>query len=365
VFRVGGLRRRWLARGVLPALLAVALVAVAVTILLRGGSGAHATSPSESAGHGAIVPPAPVTHVVGGSLPVRIARVGGAPASLAWAAGAVWVADGRRVLQVDPSTLTIASRLPQRGRCEDSQVAAGFGSVWLTSGLCRKPGLLTKIDPASGRSLWHVRIPAIARGVTAWVRARRMVVTTQEGGARWALAEVNPANRHVVGLSGTLHGAIDTNPDASGLTALVATPAGFWAEPSGYGGAARIVPHGTHVTGNVFYANQAKAGLAYGDGILFAGLGEDVLQLDPTTGDEVARPLQPPGVIITVAYGANNVWIATSDGRIYRYPPGDHTLALAARLPWEATTLTTGGGFLWAASYTTGSIARIGPAPTS
>ena len=237
--------------------------------------------------------------------------------------------------------------------------------MWLASGRCLKPGQLTKINPASGRSVWHVQIPAMAEGVAAWVGARRMVVTTLEGGARWALAEVNPANHHVVGLSGTLHGAIDTNPTAAGLTTLLSTPAGFWAEPSGFGGAARIVPRGTQITGTLFYANQSKAGLAYGDGILFAGLGQGVLQLDPTTGDEIARPLQPPGVIITVAYGSNSAWIATSDRRIYRYAPGDRTLALAARLPWEATTLTTGGRFLWAASYTTGSVARIGPAPTS
>jgi hypothetical protein len=336
-------------------MLAVVVVVASVTILLRGGGPARA--PGD---HRPAALPTPVTRMSLGLLPVRTADVGGAPASLVWTAGGVWVADGRRVLRVDPSSLATANSLPQSAQCDDSQIGAGFGSVWLVSGHCMKPGVLTRIDPSTGRSAWQVRIPAFTEGVADWAAGRRVVVTTLNGGARWALAEIDPANRRITPLSERRSGG---NLTGAGLTTLVATPAGLWAEPTGMDGVARIVLHGRQVTTDVLYSTQPKAGLAYGDGIVFAGLGPEVLQLDPGSGDQIAPPLKPPGVITAVAYGDSNAWIATSDGRLYRYPPGDRGLALAARLPWRATSLATGGGYLWAANYTSGRLARIGPAP--
>ena len=346
----------------MPIGVAVGLAALAVTIVFVVGRGGAPSRPvrasSQAPGASSL---APVTRVAQGRVPVRLARVGGAPASLVWAAGAVWVPNGRRVLRIDASTLSVATGGRVRGQCEDSQISAGLAAVWLVSGHCWKPGALSEINPATGRVVWQVRIPPIAAGVAPWVSARRLIVTTLEADTRWTLAEVNPATRRVHGLSGTLHHAIDS----SGLTAVVATPSGFWAEPAGFGGIAHIIPHGKRVSGSVLYADRQKAGLAYGDGIVFAGLAGDVLQLDPASGNQTGRPLQPPGDITALAYGGNNAWIATSDGNLYRYPPGADNLALAARLPRAATSLAVGGRFLWAASFTTGRVARVGPIPTA
>jgi hypothetical protein len=329
--------------------LALAILAVAVFISRSGGSSPPPASPSPP-----VSPPAaaPVTSVTPARLPVRLTRVGGAPASPVWAAGALWLATGTHVARLDPVTLRFLTDHRVRAQCKDSQMIAALGALWLTSGDCLNPGELTRIDVTTGRPVSHLGIPAIAEGVS--VGAGRLVVSTLEGGGRRALVEVGPGHRGVTDLSGT-----------AGTTTLVATPAGFWGEPSGFGGAARIVVHGRRVETSVFYATQTKAGLAYGDGIVFAGLGDAVLQLDPSTGDPLGRPLQPPGAIAALAYGANAVWIATGDGRIYHYAPGDRRLLLVTRLPWRVTSLTAGGGFLWAAGYSAGSVARIGPIPAS
>ncbi len=291
---------------------------------------------------------------------MRSAVVGGAPAALVWTPGAVWIANGRRVLRVDPSSLTVDTSSQEKAQCEDSQMAAGLGAVWLVSGDCMNPGQIVRIDPATGRPTWHARIPAMAAGVAAWVGAHRLVVSTIAGGARWMIAVVDPVDRRVTRLAGARDGADATGSITGGLTTLVATPAGFWAEPAGYGGVARIVPRGSGVTVSVFYSDKAKAGLAYGDGIVFAGLGADVLQLDPATGDQAGPPLRPPGEITALAYGGNNVWIGTRDGRLYRHARGDHNLVLAGRLPWEPTSVVVGGGFVWAIGFRAGQLARIG-----
>lgn len=209
---------------------------------------------------------------------------------------------------------------------------AAFGALWLTSSHCLKPGELTRISLTTGWPASHVLLPALVEGVS--VAGGRLVLSTLAGGAGRALVEVDPGHERVTDVSGTL-----------GTTTLVATPAGLWGEPAGFGGAARIVVRGRRVTTSVFYANQAKAGLTYGGGIVFAGLGDAVLQLDPSTGDALGLPLRPPGAIAALVYGANAAWIATSDGRIYHYAPGDRGFLFVTRLPWRATSLAVGGGF--------------------
>lgn len=269
-----------------------------------------------------------------------------------WAAGVLWVATGTHVERLSRAALRVLSERRVRAQCEDSQMIGAFGALWLTSGHCTEPGELTRIDLTTRRPASHVALPGVPEGVS--VAGSRLAVSTLGDGAHQALVEVDPSDQRVTGLSGMV-----------GTTTLVATPSGLWGEPSGFGGAARTVVRGSRATTRIFYATQAKAGLAYGDGIVFAGLGDAVLQLNPSTGDAMGRPLRPPGTVAALAYGANAAWIATDDGRIYHYAPGDSRLLLATRLPWRATSLTVGGGFLWAMGYSAGGVARIGPIPTS
>ena len=128
------MKRRW-SRRVVPIGVAVGLAALAVTILCFVGRSGALSRPVRASSHApGASPPAPVTRVAPGRLPVRLTRVGGAPASLVWAAGAVWIPNGRRVLRIDASTLSVATGGWVRGQREDSQISAGLAAVWLVSG---------------------------------------------------------------------------------------------------------------------------------------------------------------------------------------------------------------------------------------
>jgi hypothetical protein len=144
---------------------------------------------------------------------------------------------------------------------------------------------------------------------------------------------------------------------------VIDTPYGFWADSGGYGGVVRIIPEPPRLNAAAYYVNLEDAAVTFGDGAVWAGLGNQVLELDPDSGDEIGPRLSPPGMITDVAYGANAVWIATSRGRLYSYSPGDTSLQLVARLPWPARSLAIGGGYVWASSVSFPAIERVGPLP--
>jgi hypothetical protein len=215
--------------------LAVATITVVLVISRGGGSSPPPAPPHEPAPRPAV---APTTSVTPAQLPARLARVGGAPVSPVWAAGSLWVATGTHVARLDPVSLRVLTNHRVRAQCEDSQMIAAFGALWLTSGHCLKPGELTRISLTTGWPASHVLLPALVEGVS--VAGGRLVLSTLAGGAGRALVEVDPGHERVTDVSGTLR-----------TTTLVATPAGLWGEPAGFGGAARIVVHGRRATTSV------------------------------------------------------------------------------------------------------------------
>jgi hypothetical protein len=283
------------------------------------------------------------------TLPVRIASVSGALSSLDWAHGRLWAADGRRLLRIDPDSVGASSSTAVAG-CEDSQLAAGLGAVWLVSGDCADPGVLTSIDPQTGRVAWHVDIPASAEGVATW---RGSVWVTTVGTPPWRLMRVDPAR----------HGVVTLGLRGKGLMKLVAAGPGLWAEPAGFGGVAHLIVNPSGVAERVLYSDE-KHGIAFGSSIVWAALGGQVLPLNPTSGQQTGPGVEPPSQITSIAYGDTELWIATESGDVYRWPGGG-PLVRAAHLPWAATDLTVGGGYVWATSYAAGQIARVGPTPTA
>lgn len=160
------------------------------------------------------------------ALPLEAIAVSGNPSSLAFGAGALWVAAGDRVVRVDATSLrTDQARLV--GLCQDSQVAYGLGSVWLTSGSCG-PGALYRLDPRTLTARLAAHIPAYVEGVAVW--RGHVWVGALQNGSRWMLIGLDPAR-----------GPVLRQPSRAGLDNLVATPGGLFAR-AGDGRLSPLIP---------------------------------------------------------------------------------------------------------------------------
>lgn len=340
-----------------------ATVAVSAAILLAG-SGGHAPA------HGIIVlhadskppPPRTISQVAGYTpTPLRRVRVAAAPASLTWGYGALWVLSGSNVLRITSQPLQVRAYAAVTKPCENRQITTGLGSVWFVSGNCSEPGTLSELDPATGRVRLAVSMPTLLGGVAVPHRGDTVLVTALNGGTRYPAYVVSRRTHHVTALRGVIAGDVGAGATTDGLSTVIATPYGYWADSGGYGGVVRIVPEPPRLNAAAYYGNLEDSAVTFGDGAVWAGLGNQVLELDADSGDEIGPRLSPPGMITGVAYGANAVWIATSRGSLYSFAPGDPSLQLVARLPWAATSLAIGGGYVWAGSANGDAIERVGP----
>lgn len=209
----------------------------------------------------------------------RLVVIDGSPSSLAFGGGALWVAAGDRVARVNARTLVVGqARLI--GLCQDSQVAYGLGSVWVTSGSCG-PGALYRVDPRTLAVSTAARIPAYVEGVAVW--HRRVWVGALVNGTEWSLIGLDAAG-----------GRVADYPIGVGLDVLATAPGGLFAQA--------------------------------GDGRFESLLGDG---------------------------GSTKVTGPTSRLPLSRLP-------VATTLPFRVTSITAGGGFVWAAGYDARRVARIG-----
>ena len=206
-------------------------------------------------------------------------------------------------------------------------------------------------------------MPTLLGGVAVAKRGGLVLVTALNGGTSYPAFMVSRRTHQVTPLRGTIDGPVGSGATTEGLATVIATPSGYWADSGGYGGVVRVVTEPPRLFADAYYDNLEDAAVTFGDGAVWAGLGNQVLELDADSANEIGPRLAPPGMITDVAYGASAVWIATSRGRLYRYAPGDPSLQLVARLPWAATSLAVGGGYVWASSVSSAAIARVGPLP--
>ncbi|HUZ83176.1 MAG TPA: hypothetical protein VMU66_00670, partial [Gaiellales bacterium] len=241
-------------------------------------------------------------------LAVRVVPVSGNPSAVAFGGGRLWVAAGDRLLRVNAGSLQI-SQTRFVGVCQDSQVAFGLGAVWLTTGTCG-PGAVYRVDPASLAATPAARISAYVEGVAVW--RGRVWLGALWGGVHWSLVGIDP----VPGRPGS-----ESGPETVGLGTLVAAPGGLWAE-TGDGGLSRLRPD--------------------------------------TAGRLATAPARSVG-LSALAFGGSQLWVASSDGRVFRRAGPGGRLVQVAALPFPVTALAVGGRYLWAACYSSRRIARIGP----
>jgi streptogramin lyase len=241
------------------------------------------------------------------------------------------------VLRVDAASGRVLARIRTPGVGYDSQVAAGLGGVWVTSG--RDAGLVYRIDPRTDRVLTTVAVRGSAMGVA--IGAGYVWVSSVLAGPG-VVSRIDPRADRVVGR------AIPVGP---GPLELSYGDRAVWVENSSPASLMRLDPATERVATVVAADGQAFGSSVFGDVAADAGsvwrVRNNLLErVDPVTG--VADVLtQVPGAALVTLRGAG-VWVLAATrlwrvdarsgrivGRPLRLPPGV-ALAASARSIWVA-----------------------------
>jgi virginiamycin B lyase len=266
-------------------------------------------------------------------------------------ADAVWVQRDRdhSAVRVDPHSNQVVARLPL-GSLGSELAAVGAGGLWLTH---RGQGTVTRVDPATGRILATITVPAAspepgdmsvavgARGV--WVANDNYVT----GRAQDNVFRIDPATNKVVAtlrVDPPLHGI------AAGDRAVMVT-----AGHSDY--VAHQIDPATNRVVATFPVGNVNA-VAYGAGAFWVACGDGTLtRIDPV-GRRVVATIQLGAAAGAVAADAQGVWVATADGSVTRINPSTNTIVgslpvgsqvsdvLSLAASPGAVWLTTGGDTL-------------------
>jgi ABC-type transport system substrate-binding protein/DNA-binding SARP family transcriptional activator len=229
-------------------------------------------------------------------------------------------------------------------------VRFGAGSLWSISG----DGELTRIDPATGRTLASINVGVAPSGLAVG------------DGSVWVTdANSRTLVRVDAGLD-VVAGRIALPRAGTDLTSGVTFAAGsVWVAHGGFNPGAwvdRLDP----ATGRVVHRFPILGGeataLAYGDGAIWvvSGPSGELRKLDPGTNTIEATVRLHPG-LCCVAAGGGYVWAAVNpDGTVWKVGQ-DGGIVTTIQLPARVAGLVYGDGAVWAIDGDAGTVIRIDP----
>ena len=291
---------------------------------------------------------------------VRIVHLGGSTSGLTWGAGALWATGGDRVARIDPATMAVRKTARIDALCDDSQLAVGFGAVWVTSGHCGVPGRLVEIDAKTLRVLRVSAAPTYLEGVAVW-RGKVWLTTPFDGPT---LLEFDPRTARLRSAGLEVGGEVSTGLFAPRLSSLLPTAGQLWSVVGGRGsGLLRITENRGRVRGVGVHGARplVPTQLAATGSVVWAVFGTTIAPLSADSGRQVGRGLRPADQPLAIAGGTSEVWIATPR-LLYRGSIRTPILVRSARLPFRAEALAVGGGYVWIASAGD-AVARLGDPP--
>jgi streptogramin lyase len=310
----------------------VVVVAVVGGVLACGCGSAQRADSASAIGHPHLRPvvrpvlaaadPPVVVAAVRPILAARIHVPAGA-ADVVTGDGALWVAGFGAVTRLDQATGRGEDRIRTPGTGDYSQIAVGYGSVWVTAS---DRGRVYRIDPSTNRVAATIHAGGPVEGIAAG--AARVWVTRplQRLGD---VIRIDPRTNRVAGPP------IEVGPGPGQVTY---GQGAVWVQNTSPVSVVRVDPATGHVStviGTHAVANgSAVAGaIAVGYGSLWTA-GDDsddsLTRIDPRTSEEVASI----GIhrAVAVATGAGEVWILASprSSSPIVFDPVKHTSAL-----WE------------------------------
>ena len=266
-------RRRMYAGSALIGVIAAA-VAIPVFAFGQGGSGGGVTV----AGN-AVVEIDPASNEVVG----QVSNVGARPASIAYGAGSLWVAnlDDQSVARIDPATHTVGKTLPVVDT--PTGLAASTGAVWVVGANPTRPSVtVRRIDPRFDTVTQKKRIGNVIPGGSGSVATRGSEVWVAPSSG--LLSRLSPRSARVVQ-------RIDPN---GGQTAVAVGPDAVWITDASEQASTvtRVDPTGALTP---IAVGRGPSGIAVGEGAVWVAvsLGDSVVRID--TGTRAVTTTIPVG----------------------------------------------------------------------
>jgi streptogramin lyase len=272
-------------------------------------------------------------------------RVGKAPFNVAAGFGSVWVTVSGGLVRLDPATGAVVARIGVGSR--PWGVAVGEGAVWVGNWT---DGTVTRVDPATNRVTWQVTlnlslgeaspVGVAAGGGSVWVADNssdevwRLDPAT---GAILATTHVGDAHEFVgfgdggvwVSSEDGIVGELD--PATGTLTRSIA--AGADADFLGFS------------PGSVWVTNYAS---------------EFLWRIDPATGAVAAKLRIGGGGAQGVAFDGSSLWVAMYDlGEALRIDPTSGRTLRRVVVGEKPRGLVVAAGSVWVANSTSGTVSRI------
>lgn len=278
--RSASLRRRGM---ITAAVAAAAALVIAVPVLSRSLSTAHAPPPSQprpaapppvGTYPGAIAASIPMTGVVamaGDRSHAYVIRRTGQD-------GLVGGYGGYQLVSVDLPSGTAGFRDALGG--QQPAIAAGPGALWITTPDGQAGGQIISVDPETGRFLMRYHLPAGQCTALSFSSARLYASCDFANATRTVLFQINWRTNQARRVGPVLPG---------GVSSIIATPRALW-----------YAPNGTEIRGFLVSSGKARPltadwggyqvspggeGLIYASGSIWAlAPGEQLARIDPVTG---------------------------------------------------------------------------------
>ncbi len=282
--RARSLRRRHRAIGVLVAAVGIVALAVPLVLLapLRDGDG---RAPAD-------IGPESLPLFVSARIPIARGLT-----DVVTGFDGVWVTGGEGVARVDPATDEVVAHIRVPGTGDYGRIAVGEGSVWVTAPDLRADGSrgnLVRIDPATNEVASTIHIGGPIQGLA--VGDGSVWVTVPDGVAS-TVYRVDPSTERVV----------DTVRVGEAAGSVVFAEGSVWVNHEWAGGSVdRIDPATDHVAATL----DVPAVQAVGDGALWVATGDEVVRMDPDSGDAQARIPIPRAQDVVVE--GSTVWVLAS-----------------------------------------------------
>lgn len=264
-------------------------------------------------------PPAPRPCALGAVLAGQTHVASGAVALTA-GFGSLWVSGFASVTRVNPATGRVAARIRTPGTGDNSQLATGADSLWVTAA---GNGVVYRIDPRRDRITATVRLGEPVLGI-AYGAGRVWVTQPRHRAGR--LIVIDPRTDHVTGQP------IQVAPGATGPGAIGVSHDSLWSTANG--SLTRVDPASGPTRSRVPLPRGVAIVFAHGRGWVLSyprsssttvfdpipGTGA-LWQIDPNTGRELGGPIRVHGsqpIALTVA--GDDLWIADyAGGAITRF----------------------------------------------